>query len=655
MGKHHTESKRVECPTLGHSIRGRTRVFWSCTSSAGTHVGVGGAVTGRQYGGKEMMGIVDDTDSVDRKRLRFGDRDAQRGGTDEFVAASWLRSQAAGVSPEGGDIRYIGDVDVASRLVHYARPVLEKLIEYTEDVPLSVAVSDNKGRVLSRLDTNSTIGTLVDSISLAPGFSYAESEVGTNGVGTVLESGRSVHIVGAAHFHERFQKYSCSGAPIRDPLSGHIEGVLDLTCLVEHSTPLLHSFVRSAASTIETALLHDRELNQRILFNAFSRMEAKTRSPLLVAGKNVLVSTSKAQGLFDAAEQRIIVQHALYLAERATKATEEIELSPHRTVKIRTTRISSGKTVVGVGVSIVDVTALDVPIRETVPQARPVVGPMTGSGVSAGYESGNELSSVWKSATSLMRGAVERKENIAVVGERGVGKEKLIRDIVADVHPGVAVVEIEPGFDPKVVVAEVSSDETRSVYVLLRHAEQLTGDEMASLTKVLSELSSRGNLVGAAAIVTEVAGSDAEQNFLHRSFHGVFGQSIEVPPLRYRTNDLPRLVHRMLSEISGNSDSRISSETLDKLSAYSWPGNVTELRHALSECLSKKPAGVIEVEDLPASVRLSSIHASGILENLEREAIVKSLEENGGNRMRAAKSLGIARSSLYRKMKMYKI
>jgi transcriptional regulator of acetoin/glycerol metabolism len=110
-----------------------------------------------------------------------------------------------------------------------------------------------------------------------------------------------------------------------------------------------------------------------------------------------------------------------------------------------------------------------------------------------------------------------------------------------------------------------------------------------------------------------------------------------------------------VNEISGNSVSEMSSETLEKLSTYPWPGNIPELRHALSECLSKKPSGQIEVEDLPDSIRLSSIHASGILEHVEREAIVKSLEENDGNRMRAAKSLGIARSSLYRKMKIYKI
>jgi transcriptional regulator of acetoin/glycerol metabolism len=606
-----------------------------------------------------MMGIVDDTDGNDRKRVSLGGRDDSVGGTDEFVAASWLRSQAAGVSPEGGDIRYIGDVDVASRLVHYAQPVLEKLIEYTEDVPLSVAVSDNKGRVLSRLDTNSAIGALVDTISLSPGFSYAESEVGTNGVGTVLESGRSVHIVGAAHFHERFQKYSCSGAPIRDPLSGHIEGVLDLTCLVEHSTPLLHSFVRSAASTIETALLHDRELNQRILFNAFSKMEAKTRVPMLVAGKNVLISTSKAQKIFDADEQRTIVQHALYLAERAPKAVEEIELSPQRIVKIRTTRISSGRSVIGVGVAIVDLTNIDTSIDrvivEKTHQPNVVNRQPGGVGHNSRSEVRSEYSSVWKSVISLLREGVERRENIVIVGESGVGKEKLIRDVVGEVYPDVTIMNIEPGFDVNEVGTEVYSNDGGPVYLLLRHSERLTTEEVISVKTVLSDTSSHGNLVGVADIVTETESSESEDDLVRRPLRNLFGRPIQVPPLRHRTNDLPYLVRQTLNDISGNGVSEVSSEALERLSMYPWPGNITELRHVLSKCLSSKPAGEIGTEDLPASTFLSSIHASGILEYVEREAIAKSLEENGGNRVRAAKSLGIARSSLYRKMKMYKI
>ncbi|MFI5436421.1 sigma-54-dependent Fis family transcriptional regulator [Rhodococcus baikonurensis] len=605
-----------------------------------------------------MMGIVDDTDGGDRKRVNVGGRDARVGGTDEFVAASWLRSQAAGVSPEGGDIRYIGDVDVASRLVHYAQPVLEKLIEYTEDVPLSVAVSDNKGRVLSRLDTNSAIGALVDTISLSPGFSYAESEVGTNGVGTVLESGRSVHIVGAAHFHERFQKYSCSGAPIRDPLSGHIEGVLDLTCLVEHSTPLLHSFVRSAASTIETALLHDRELNQRILFTAFSKMEAKTRAPMLVAGKNVLISTSKAQKIFDADEQRTIVQHALYLAERAPRATEEIELSPQRVVKIRTTRISSGRSVIGVGVAIIDLTRIDAAVHgvafEKANQENEINRPLASSGRNYRSEVRNEFSSVWKSVTSLSREAVERKENVLVTGESGVGKEELIREAVGEIYPNATIVKIEPGFDVNEIKAEIYSNDSGSVYLLLRHSERLKTEDVISVETVLSYASSHGNLVGSAAIVTEMESSESEDG-LHRSLRSLFGRSIQVPPLRHRTNDLPYLVRKILNEISGNGASEVSSEALERFSMYPWPGNITELRQVLSKCISNKPMREIRVGDLPASICLPLIHSSGILEYVEREAIVKSLEENDGNRVRAAKSLGIARSSLYRKMKMYKI
>ena len=52
-------------------------------------------------------------------------------------------------------------------------------------------------------------------------------------------------------------------------MTGHIEGVLDLTCLTEHSTPMLHSIVRSAANEIEQCLLHDRSLRQQALFEAF--------------------------------------------------------------------------------------------------------------------------------------------------------------------------------------------------------------------------------------------------------------------------------------------------------------------------------------------------------------------------------------------------
>ena len=226
---------------------------------------------------------------------------ADPGAVSDFVAASWRRSRGAGVAADGGEVPFIGDVDISSRLVRCSQPIIDRLIDATEDIPLSIALSDNKARVLTRVDTTRTIGLLLDNISLAPGFDYAEGHIGTNGVGTVLEAGRSAQIVGPEHFHERFQPYSCSGAPIHDPMTGHIEGVLDLTCLTEHSTPMLHSIVRSAANEIEQSLLHDRSLQQQALFEAFLRVDSHSKSAVFAIGGRVMMANALAQSTFDPA------------------------------------------------------------------------------------------------------------------------------------------------------------------------------------------------------------------------------------------------------------------------------------------------------------------------------------------------------------------
>ena len=122
-------------------------------------------------------------------------------------------------------------------------PVIEQLAEQAAGVPVCVVLTDDRARLLVRLDTTAAIGRAADGNNFAEGFGYDEGAVGTNGVGTVLESGGSVHVVGAEHFVEPLQAYACAGAPVRDPFTGRIEGVLDVSCRAEHSSPILHSLV----------------------------------------------------------------------------------------------------------------------------------------------------------------------------------------------------------------------------------------------------------------------------------------------------------------------------------------------------------------------------------------------------------------------------
>jgi transcriptional regulator of acetoin/glycerol metabolism len=108
------------------------------------------------------------------------------------VTASWQRSRIAGVDASTSEASFHSDLDISSRLVRCSRPIIDRLSEETANIPLSIAVTDGKARLLTRVDNSRTIGLLLDKVSFAPGFDYAEGGIGTNGVGTVFESGQPI-------------------------------------------------------------------------------------------------------------------------------------------------------------------------------------------------------------------------------------------------------------------------------------------------------------------------------------------------------------------------------------------------------------------------------------------------------------------------------
>jgi transcriptional regulator of acetoin/glycerol metabolism len=134
-----------------------------------------------------------------------------------------------------------------------------------------------------------------------------------------------------------------------------------------------------------------------------------------------------------------------------------------------------------------------------------------------------------------------------------------------------------------------------------------------------------------------------------------FDAAVPVPPLRHRVEDLPGLVERVLADLAPGRRVRLAPEAARLVARYPWPGNVTELREALAAALRRRPVGEIAAEDLPAACRTAGTRTLSVIERAERDAIVTVLRECGGNRLRAASSLGLARSSLYRKLRSYAI
>jgi len=136
---------------------------------------------------------------------------------------------------------------------------------------------------------------------------------------------------------------------------------------------------------------------------------------------------------------------------------------------------------------------------------------------------------------------------------------------------------------------------------------------------------------------------------------------IRVPPLAERAGDVPLLAQHFLKKFNaayGRALSGFTQRAMARLARHGWPGNVRELENAVSSACITATADVIDVEDLPESLRRTEISPrmeTGwrplTLEEVRCEHIERVLESCQGNRLRAAQTLGIGRTSLYRFLK----
>ena len=139
---------------------------------------------------------------------------------------------------------------------------------------------------------------------------------------------------------------------------------------------------------------------------------------------------------------------------------------------------------------------------------------------------------------------------------------------------------------------------------------------------------------------------------------------VTLPPLRERREDIPLLAEHFLSEIAERNAKMIrgfSPQAMDLLVRNRWKGNVRELENVVERAVIMGRGDIIEPGDLPGHLVLDGeVSSSGVipgrpLSDLEREAILTTLEMTGGNRTETAKLLGISRRTLQYKLKEFKI
>jgi hypothetical protein len=186
----------------------------------------------------------------------------------QVVEESWNRLLAKGIDPDHHtppviDTSGLDMLRQSSGLMAVLDDVsrgLEPLIEEGDNI---LVIADSRGRVLWRSGSPRVLGH-ADRLGFVEGAHWGETAVGTNAIGTALVSHRAVQLFSAEHFLRSHHPWTCAGAPIKDPRTGHVIGIVDVSGPAVTVHPTTVALVDLVARLAEAKLreAHDRTLNR---------------------------------------------------------------------------------------------------------------------------------------------------------------------------------------------------------------------------------------------------------------------------------------------------------------------------------------------------------------------------------------------------------
>jgi transcriptional regulator of acetoin/glycerol metabolism len=608
-------------------------------------------------GGRDPLAEARDhflsAEPVDRRAVR------------EPILASWWRSKEWNVAANHLDLSYLGDPNLESTLARAAEPVLRHLFEQLDGQPISIILTDATGLVLRRFTGDGELERQLDKIMLVPGFSYAEEVVGTNGIGTALEAGGPTHVFGHEHYAERLEGMACAGVPLRDPVSGKTVGVIDLTCWRRDADPLMLSLVRSTADQLNQALAEMSNGRDLRLLQEYTRACRHTGGIVLALGNDVVMLNDHARQALSPADQAALISQATEaLTVEAVAAGTRGRWRPPGAV---TVDLPSGAVArmfcrpVG-DLGLLAASADLGPLADGVVHVKlvaPVAVPATETAaVTRGAMSLPGLvgsGAAWRRAGRLAEASYERGEWLAVEGEQGSGKLALVRAV----HQRRSPAAPSHVLDAACAAAEhdwlggVRSELLNGTGLLvLRHLHALNARQVRGLAGALQEAKSAGRDEALRVAVTlDRAAVRTDLTSLLRLFPG----TVEVPPLRHHSEDLRELIPFFLGKLSQQGRVTCSPAAMQLLLRHTWPGNAAQLWQVLKQVVQRRRVGQIMPEDLPPECWTVSRRVLSPLESMERDAIVQSLLDNEGNKIRAARALGMSRATIYRRIREYGI
>lgn len=521
------------------------------------------------------------------------------------IELSWHRSALSGIAPAGSPIAddQVADIDEDSQLLRVARPVLTSVAEKLLGTRYSLLLADGDGRIVHRWFDEPMLESTLDALGVRLGASGAEDVLGTNAIGTALETRSGISVRGDEHFIEPFKSFTCYGHPIVHPITRRVVGVLDISGAASDGNPLLAPFLMRAVDDIELRLVGHAKASERALLAAFQSESRRRGRAVAVMGGETVLTTRAAVDLLapgDYATLRLIVDEQSIVDGR----TRRVVLSSGASVEVSVSRVDG---------------TTDGVLFRLVPTTHP--------------------------AGRRVETARERLDHpILVHGPVGTGRTTEARRLAPDalvINASGLVVEGENAW-----ATRLRSLLDTTCRVCVDNFDLLPD----SITSLLVDAVAQGHpLVLTCGPVERLTSPQA-------ALAAMITDQVELAPLYERAAEIGTLAMRIVRDLNPAADVRLLPSVVEALGSRSWPGNFHELRAVMTEVVARRTIGDVTVGDLPENYR--TVVRSRVLagrERAEREAIVESLRRHKGNKARSALDLGISRTTLYARMRALRI
>ncbi len=578
-----------------------------------------------------------------------------------------------------------------NELITVATPFIEDIHQFIEGSHTAIILADGAGCAVA-VQGDATAVAEMNILGLGQGTYWSEERLGTNALGLVLTEAMPVQVVGAEHYLQRLHHLVTTAAPVHD-VRGRIVGILGVVGPAEAASSHTLGLVMSAARAIGNQLQADwylREANNRL--GEVNTILGSIAEGVIVWNERGEINHVNVQaGDMLQINPRMAVGRALeevltlppVLAEAMADGDElrdvemSIQVGDHQLRCLVTLR-----PIFQDDHQPVSYIALLSPIEHV----RQIVQQQVGTRATLTIEDVYGQSSGMRQVVRQARIAARGTAPVLLRGEGGVGKNVLARAIHNDSpRSNGPFVDINCRAIPHELMAREILGHEKDMHtqgqpskfeladggtLLLDQIESLSLELQAALLHLIEtgHVMRLGSAHPIPVDVRIIAATTSnleklvtEGSFLAHLYYrfGVF--NIRIPPLRERQEDVPLLAERFLARIT-NRDRRaawLDDEALQILNRYPWPGNVRELESALERALHLSQDGVIRPPDLPEAIRNGRVlthnspQAQPVLSftEAEREAILQAGWACNGRVSEMARTLGIGRSTLWRKMK----